>query len=115
MYMPHIDFTIIRVALREYGAGPFHVSQCNPDPQPMLSPAGCQAPWRLAEPQPLNHQPPPSDDAQSFAAMSPKMHGEQPSLSRSTVLNPKPFWSIPLYSPRIASPGQYEEHRGGRG
>jgi hypothetical protein len=71
----------------------------------MCSPAGCQSPFRLAEPQRLyHHPPPPSEKLHVFSAMSPKMQGEQPSLSLSVVLKPKPFWSMPAYFPRMASP-----------
>lgn len=80
--------TIMRVALAEYGSGDLQVSQWRPDAQPRLFSLECQSPCRSAEPQRLNHHPPPSLVLQSSTAISPKMHGEQPSLSRSYVLKP---------------------------
>ena len=94
----------MREALTEYGAGPFQVCQWSPELQPRFWPLGCHCPLREAEPHRLNHQPSCLDLAQWFSAMSPKMQGLQPSLSRSMVLNPEPFWSMPAYKPLIASP-----------
>ena len=94
----------MREALAEYGAGPFQVRQWSPECQPRWSPLGCHSPLREAEPQRLNHQPPCSERVHWSTAMSPKMQGSQPSLSRSMVLNPDSFWSMPAYVPLIASP-----------
>ena len=70
--------------------------QWRPEDHPIWLPKGCHSPFRLAEPHLLNHQPlPPSGKVHFEIAMSPKMHGEQPSLSRSIVLKPYPFWSMP--------------------